>query len=75
MWIEDQRRQRLLVEVEELAQVPEDRHVLADGGPGVGPLQRGGVQTLAAQEQVLDQLQVGVERERLVSRCPVSPMG
>src|SRR5512134_532821 len=59
--VEDHRRQWILLEVELLAQVAEDPHVLADRGPRVRPTHRSWVEPGAAQEQVLDELQVRVE--------------
>ena len=55
-WVEDQWRDRLLVEVELLAQVAEDLHVLADGRPRIRSPVGLGVETPAVQEAVLDQL-------------------
>ena len=63
---EDQRWARRLVEVEVVGEVAEDLLVLADVGSGIGSAVGGGVDALAVQEVVLDELVVGVEAEGLV---------
>src|SRR5262249_35569904 len=60
------RRARNLAEVEVGRQVAEQRQILAHAGPGVGAAVGGGVEPGAAEEVVLDELQVGVAAERLV---------
>ena len=49
-------------------EVAEDRAVLADVGPRVGPTVGGRIEPLPAEEVVLDELVVRVVAERLVSR-------
>ena len=63
---QDQRRPRLLVEVEVGDEVAEDGRVLADVGARVGAAVGRRVEALAAEEVVLDELDVGVEAQRLV---------
>src|SRR5579875_233531 len=63
---EDQRRPGLLVEVEVFDQVAQLGGVLAYVGARVGPSVGGRVEALAVQEVVFDELDVGVEAERLV---------
>ena len=65
-WIEDQGRDRRLREVELGRQIAEDRHGLSNGRSRVGPAQGRRVQALPAQETILDEPQVGVERQGLV---------
>src|SRR5260221_8533466 len=60
---EDERRQRLLLEVEGGQQVSELGRVLADARPRVGAAVGPGVEALALEEQVFDELVVGVEAE------------
>src|SRR5207302_1540890 len=57
---------RALAEVEIGDEIPETGVVLPDVGPGVGPAVGAWVEPGAAEEIVLDELEVGVERERLV---------
>ena len=59
--IQDQRRLRLLREVERVPQVAGER--LADRGSASGRPSVAGSSRCAAQEPVLDQLQIGVERQ------------
>src|ERR1035438_3538943 len=61
------RRARGLVEVEVLVDVAEDGFILADVGAGIGPAVGGGVEPVAAEEVVLDELQVGIAAERLAA--------
>ena len=63
---EDQRRAGFLVEVEVSARLPRIFDVLADVGARVGAAVGRGFESPAVQEVVLDELQVGVEAERLV---------
>src|SRR5207245_11029158 len=63
---EEHRRPRGLGEVEVREEVPQDPGALANVGPGVRPPVGPRVEALAAQEVVLDELQVRVEREDLV---------
>src|SRR6267154_6336804 len=63
---QQQRRAGRLAEVEVVEQIPEDRGVLADVGPGIGPAIGRGVEPGAAEEVVLDELQVGVAAEDVV---------
>src|SRR5207244_8213191 len=63
---ENEWRQRRLVEVELAREIAEPWHALADRRAGVGSPVARRIQTLAAEEPILDQLEVGVERERLV---------
>src|SRR5690348_17617231 len=63
---EQQRTPRLLVEVEVPAEVAQDRLVLADVRTAVGPAVGPGVDPPAAEEVVLDELEVRVEAGDLV---------
>ena len=56
----------LLREVEVLAEVAEDLHLLADRRAGIGATVGRRVESLPAEEHVLDELEVRVEAERLV---------
>ncbi len=68
---QDQRWARRLREVEVGEQVAERGVVLAHVGPRVRAPVGGRVEPLPAEEVVLDELQVGVERQRLViDGCP-----
>src|SRR5215831_6047997 len=60
------RRAGRLAEVEVLLQLAEQRLVLADVGPAVGTAVGPGVEPGAAEEVILDELQVRVAAERLV---------
>ena len=64
------RRERILREVELLRQVAEDRDVLPHRGARVRTPVGLGIEPLPAQEQILDELQIGVERQRLVIDRP-----
>src|SRR4249920_1265543 len=64
--IQDERWHRRLGEVELVREVTELRGVLPHGRPRVGPPVGQRVEPLAAQESILDQLEIGVERQRLV---------
>jgi hypothetical protein len=57
---------RRLREVEVPHQVAEDRFVLAHAGTWIGAAVGRRVEALAAEEDILDELQVSVEAERLV---------
>ena len=57
---------RRLVEVEVLREVAEDRHVLPHVRARIGPAVGARVEALAVEEEVLDELEVRVEAERLV---------
>src|SRR5919201_3325190 len=63
---EDERRPRLLREVEVADEVPELRRALPHVGARVGAAVRARVEPLTLQEVVLDELHVCVERQRLV---------
>src|SRR5207248_11276483 len=63
---EEERRPRLLVEVEVLREIAEDRLVLADVRATVGAAVGLGIEPPATEEVVLDELEVGVEAEGLV---------
>src|SRR5579884_2675105 len=63
---QDHRRERLLPEVEVAYEVAEQPLVLADVGARVGTAVRPRIQTLAAEEVVLDELQVRVEAVHVV---------
>ena len=65
-----ERPARTLAEVEVGDEVPELGGVLPHVGAGVGPAVGEGVQPRAAQEVVLDELEVRVEREYLVVDVP-----
>ena len=70
---QQQRREGGLAEIEVLGQVAQDRLVLADVGPGIwAPIGRG-IKPGAAEEVVLDELQVGVAAVCLV--VDVTPPG
>src|SRR5439155_21665700 len=62
----DQGGPRRLGEVEIAHEVAELRRVLPDVGPGIGPAVGGGVEALSSEEQVLDELHVGVVGQDLV---------
>ncbi len=62
-------RPGLLAEVEVVGQVAEDLLVLTDIGSRVGTTVGGGVDALAVQEVVLDELVVGVEAQKSDGRC------
>src|SRR5262245_45921913 len=64
--IQDQRRTGRLIEVELQGQVAQDRHPFPNGPTRVRPAVRRRVQARTAQEAILDQLEVRVERQRLV---------
>src|SRR3954454_2384089 len=64
--VQDQRTPRRLAEVELAPEVAELLGVLPDVGARVGAAIGGRVQPLAAEEVVLDELQVRVEAQRLV---------
>src|SRR5206468_8203930 len=68
--IEDEWGDRLLREVELVAQIAEDRDVFSDRRPGVGPALVLPVEPLTAEESILDELQIGVRRKRLVNDVP-----
>src|SRR5579862_1953872 len=72
---EDQRRPRLPGEVEVAHEVTEDGLALADVGPRVGPAVGLRVEALTAEEIVLDELEVGVEAERLVVDVAAAGVG
>src|SRR5205809_2677824 len=61
MGVQDQRRERLLGEVELVPQVAQLVHVLPHGWPGVWAAVGLGVEPLTTQEQILDELEVRVE--------------
>src|SRR5262245_20781145 len=63
--VQDHRLSRLLVEVELVGEVAQDGDFLTDRRARVRPAVGGRVEPLPAQEPVLDQLQIRVERERL----------
>src|SRR5579859_6250068 len=63
---EDEGGPRLLAEVEVLRQVAEDRAVLPDIWPAIRAPVGLRVEALAGQEVVLDELEVSIERQRLV---------
>src|SRR5437016_6426064 len=63
---QEHRLARPLVEVKVLDQVAEDARLLAHRRPRVGSAVGLGVEALPAEEVVLDELQVGVETERLL---------
>ena len=64
--IQQDRRPQRLAEVEVLGQVAEDRLVLTHIRPGVGAAVGQRIEAAAAEEIVLDELQVGVAAEGLV---------
>src|SRR5262245_38501248 len=55
-----QRREWVLGEVERVPDFARER--FADGGPAVGPSVGRRVESLALEEPILDQLQIGIER-------------
>src|SRR5690349_22690053 len=63
---EDERRTRRLIEIELAREVTEDRDVLANRRARVGPAVGRGIEALAAQEIVLDELEIRIEAERLM---------
>src|SRR6266540_3639001 len=63
---QDEGRPGRLREIELVEQVPEDRLVLPDAGAGIPPPVLLRVESLAVQEPVLDELEIGVERQGVV---------
>src|SRR4051794_12288518 len=72
---QQQRRPRLLAEVEVADEVAEDRHVLAHGRARIGPTVSPRVEPFPVQEVVLDELHVGVEAQDLVVDEPTPGVG
>jgi hypothetical protein len=69
---QDERGTRRQAEIEIKQQVAKLGHIFPHGGAGVGSAIRGGVETLAAQEYILDELEIGVKAEGLMinETCP-----
>src|SRR4051795_7931447 len=65
-----QRREGLLCEIEFLPQIAEVLDFLSDSGARVGSSVRRRIKALPTQEHVFYELQIGVERERLVIDRP-----
>ena len=63
---EDQRRDRLLREVEFRRQIPQQGDIFADGRAGSGQPSVLGSIRAPPRKPIFDGLQVGVERERLM---------
>jgi hypothetical protein len=73
--IQDQRRPRVPVEVERQREIPEERQGLARDRARVETPVGRRIQALTVQEPILDQLQVRVERKRLVIDEPARAYG
>src|SRR5438128_1284375 len=67
-WIrgENHRLARLLRKVEVLREVAEPARVLAHVGSRIGPPVRFGIDALASEEVILDELEISIEAQRLV---------
>jgi hypothetical protein len=61
---------RPLIEIETLAEVSQQRDVLAHGGTRVRPAIGPGIEALPAEEVVLDELRIGIEAQRLMIDVP-----
>lgn len=64
-----------LAEVEVAPDVAQDRGALADVGPGIGTAVGRRINSLATEEVVLDEPEVGIERERLIVDVALACVG